>query len=189
MDAQAQKGGISVTGRDDILAKVLKKPEHGGRVRAVGSGITNKEYFGPVERPKVAQLQDQIQTLQSQVTKLINMQQFMMAFFMASGQQNTIPFNPEQMRQFMVGGFGFNLDQCSGGNGHSGQFNCSGGQAGGSSGQLGGFSQLSQFGAGDLFASSRKCGPSSQIINVTEPQSDHRRESEIGHVSESETDH
>ncbi|XP_021845654.1 uncharacterized protein [Spinacia oleracea] len=133
LDAQAGKGVFSATGRDDILAKVLRKPEHGGAVRGVGSGITNKEYFGPAERPKLGQMMEQIQALQSQVTRMANMQQFMMAYFMGCSQPSTMQFPPEQMRQFMAGGVDGQSDQVGGSGGQVG----SGGHIGGSGGQVG----------------------------------------------------
>uniref|UniRef100_A0A803M3L2 Transposase n=1 Tax=Chenopodium quinoa TaxID=63459 RepID=A0A803M3L2_CHEQI len=152
LDAQAKKGDLSATGRDDILAKVLKKPEHGGCVRGVGSGISNKEYFGFAGRPKVGQMLDQIQALQSQVTRMANMQNFMMAYFMACNQPSIMQPNPEQMRQLMAGGSGFGFGQSNGNNSQSGQLGGFGGQFGGSSGPWGGFGQLNPFGSGGPFA-------------------------------------
>ena len=38
------------SGRDDILNTAIGKPEHPGRVRVAGTGVTISQYFGPTLR-------------------------------------------------------------------------------------------------------------------------------------------
>ncbi|KAK9675417.1 hypothetical protein RND81_11G006700 [Saponaria officinalis] len=83
-------------GRDDILARAIKKPEHGGRVRGVGSGITNTEYFGFCRPTPPSQMRAELTGLRSEVAPMRNNQQFMMTFIMSC-------LDHEQMKQFMVG--------------------------------------------------------------------------------------
>lgn len=80
MKAQAQRGEIVLRSRrEDIFARAFKKPEHGGRVRGVGSGITNRDYFGTNTQTS-SDLHAQIQNLQSQVN-------VMMSFIMSGMSQ------------------------------------------------------------------------------------------------------
>uniref|UniRef100_A0A803N4S6 DUF4216 domain-containing protein n=1 Tax=Chenopodium quinoa TaxID=63459 RepID=A0A803N4S6_CHEQI len=44
LEAQHNQGKIDVTGRNDILARSLKTPEHGGCVRGVGGGDEGAQY-------------------------------------------------------------------------------------------------------------------------------------------------
>ncbi|KAL9232810.1 hypothetical protein vseg_007875 [Gypsophila vaccaria] len=64
--AQSQDGGMRSKGRDDILARAMMKPERGGRVVGVGSGITNKEYFGYNKPVPPSQLHAEIHGLKNQ---------------------------------------------------------------------------------------------------------------------------
>ncbi|KAK9705160.1 hypothetical protein RND81_07G037400, partial [Saponaria officinalis] len=70
--------------------------EHGGRVRGVGSGITNTEYFGFCRPTPPSQMCAELTGLRSEVALMRNNQQFMMTFIMSCLDQ-------EQMKQFMVG--------------------------------------------------------------------------------------
>ncbi|XP_074320440.1 uncharacterized protein LOC141657187 [Silene latifolia] len=82
-------------GRDDILARALKKPEHGGRVRGVGSGITITEYFGFSKPTPPSQMRVELTSLKSEMAFLKNNVQLMMSFLMKCQ-------DPEQIKQFMV---------------------------------------------------------------------------------------
>ncbi|XP_074306571.1 uncharacterized protein LOC141641824 [Silene latifolia] len=46
LEKEVEAGTFKPKGREDILAKAIGKPEHGGRVRGVPDGICIIEYFG-----------------------------------------------------------------------------------------------------------------------------------------------
>ncbi|KAH1264674.1 hypothetical protein GmHk_01G000540 [Glycine max] len=50
LDEQALQGSFIPHGRTDILTAAIGRPEHPGRVRAVGAGVTIKQYFGSASR-------------------------------------------------------------------------------------------------------------------------------------------
>ncbi|KAL5180672.1 hypothetical protein HKD37_01G001750 [Glycine soja] len=50
LDEQASQGSFVPHGRQDILTAAIGRPEHPGRVRAVGAGVTIKQYFGSASR-------------------------------------------------------------------------------------------------------------------------------------------
>ncbi|KAL5180534.1 hypothetical protein HKD37_01G001646 [Glycine soja] len=50
LDEQASPGSFIPHGRQDILTAAIGRPEHPGRVRAVGAGATIKQYFGSASR-------------------------------------------------------------------------------------------------------------------------------------------
>ncbi|KAL5166013.1 hypothetical protein HKD37_18G051061 [Glycine soja] len=50
LDEQASQGSFIPHGRQDILTAAIGRPEHPGRVRAVGAGVTIKQYFGSASR-------------------------------------------------------------------------------------------------------------------------------------------
>lgn len=96
MKAQEERGQIVIQSRrDDILAKALKKAERGGRVRAVGSGITNKEYFGFKKPTTPTQYLAIIDKLCLQMNQYENNQNIMMSLIL-SGQ------NSDQMKQQLM---------------------------------------------------------------------------------------
>ncbi|KAH9612863.1 hypothetical protein KSS87_014091 [Heliosperma pusillum] len=103
-------------GRDDILARALKKPEHGGRVRGIGSGITNTEYFGFTKPTPPSQMRGEITGLRSELAMMKNSQQFIMTFMMSL-------LDKEQMKEFMTGVNQMGTFGVQSG----GQFNCFGG--------------------------------------------------------------
>ncbi|KAL5124475.1 hypothetical protein HKD37_02G004856 [Glycine soja] len=45
-EEQATQGSFVPHGRQDVLAAAIGRPEHPGRVRATGAGVTIKQYFG-----------------------------------------------------------------------------------------------------------------------------------------------
>ncbi|KAH1220961.1 hypothetical protein GmHk_12G034480 [Glycine max] len=45
-EEQATQGSFIPHGRQDVLAAAIGRPEHPGRVRAAGAGVTIKQYFG-----------------------------------------------------------------------------------------------------------------------------------------------
>ncbi|KAH1266334.1 hypothetical protein GmHk_01G001845 [Glycine max] len=45
-EEQAIQGSFVPHGRQDVLAAAIGRPEHPGRVRAAGAGVTIKQYFG-----------------------------------------------------------------------------------------------------------------------------------------------
>ncbi|KAH1210107.1 hypothetical protein GmHk_15G044476 [Glycine max] len=49
-EEQATQGSFVPHGRQDVLAVAIGRPEHPGRVRAAGAGVTIKQYFGSAPR-------------------------------------------------------------------------------------------------------------------------------------------
>ncbi|KAL5129441.1 hypothetical protein HKD37_U058484 [Glycine soja] len=49
-EEQAKQGSFIPHGRQDVLAAAIGRPEHPGRVRAAGAGVTIKQYFGSAPR-------------------------------------------------------------------------------------------------------------------------------------------
>ncbi|KAL5154204.1 hypothetical protein HKD37_19G053612 [Glycine soja] len=49
-EEQATQGSFIPHGRQDILTAAIGRPEHLGRVRATGAGVTIKQYFGSAPR-------------------------------------------------------------------------------------------------------------------------------------------
>jgi len=49
-EEQATQGSFLPQGRQDVVAAAIGRPEHPGRVRAVGAGVTIKQYFGSAPR-------------------------------------------------------------------------------------------------------------------------------------------
>ncbi|KAH1197268.1 hypothetical protein GmHk_18G051091 [Glycine max] len=50
LDKKASQGSFIPHGRQDIQTAVIWRPEHPGRVRAVGASVTIKQYFGSASR-------------------------------------------------------------------------------------------------------------------------------------------
>ncbi|KAL2943666.1 putative alginate O-acetylase AlgJ [Bienertia sinuspersici] len=63
-----EKGKVEDTGREDVLYKALGKKEHGGRVTAVGVGVTISDYFGKLQSKK--EYMDQVTKLMSRMNYL-----------------------------------------------------------------------------------------------------------------------
>ncbi|KAH1213056.1 hypothetical protein GmHk_14G041089 [Glycine max] len=49
-EEQATQGSFVPHGRQDVLAAAIGRPEHPGRVRGIGAGVTIKQYFGSAPR-------------------------------------------------------------------------------------------------------------------------------------------
>ncbi|KAL5166025.1 hypothetical protein HKD37_18G051069 [Glycine soja] len=49
-EEHATQGSFVPHGRQDVLAAAIGRPEHPGRVRAAGAGVTIKQYFGSAPR-------------------------------------------------------------------------------------------------------------------------------------------
>ena len=49
-EEQATQGSFIPHGRQDVLTAAIGRPEHPGRVRAAGAGVTIKQYFGSAPR-------------------------------------------------------------------------------------------------------------------------------------------
>ena len=49
-EEQATQGSFVPHGRQDVLTAAIGRPEHPGRVRAAGAGVTIKQYFGSAPR-------------------------------------------------------------------------------------------------------------------------------------------
>ncbi|KAL5159126.1 hypothetical protein HKD37_15G043484 [Glycine soja] len=49
-EEQATQGSFIPHGRQDVLVAAIGRPEHPGRVRAAGAGVTIKQYFGSAPR-------------------------------------------------------------------------------------------------------------------------------------------
>ena len=45
-EEQASQGSFVAHGRHDVLTTAIGRPEHPGRVRVAGVGVTIKQYFG-----------------------------------------------------------------------------------------------------------------------------------------------
>uniref|UniRef100_A0A803N4N7 Uncharacterized protein n=1 Tax=Chenopodium quinoa TaxID=63459 RepID=A0A803N4N7_CHEQI len=95
VEAQTQRGEFVCNGQDDILARALNKREHGGSVRAVGSGITNKEYFGFNKPAAPSQLYAKIGMMQSKMGTMKNNQNLLLSFIMSC-------LYKEQLKSFMA---------------------------------------------------------------------------------------
>ncbi|KAK9669132.1 hypothetical protein RND81_13G111600 [Saponaria officinalis] len=93
LEAQHIRGEINAMGRNDILGRALKTPKHGGSVRGVGSGVTNRQYFG---YNKPTHLQTELSKVKSQLTDVLNTQKLMVSYLM-SGE-----CNPEQLKQLFL---------------------------------------------------------------------------------------
>uniref|UniRef100_A0A803KV16 Uncharacterized protein n=1 Tax=Chenopodium quinoa TaxID=63459 RepID=A0A803KV16_CHEQI len=88
LEAQQIQGEIEATGRNVILARALKNPKHGGCVRGVGSGVTNKMYFGYNKPLPQSQLQSNLKCLKSKLENVVNTQNLLLSYLMSSGQVN-----------------------------------------------------------------------------------------------------
>jgi len=90
LEEQASQGSFVPHGRRDLLIAAVGRPEHPGRVRAVGAGVTIKQYFGLAPRTsrssssmaskELEQLTQQIRDqLEESITKKVT-RQLMLSF-------------------------------------------------------------------------------------------------------------
>ncbi|XP_063942743.1 uncharacterized protein LOC108204082 [Daucus carota subsp. sativus] len=96
LEAQSENGEISTKGRKDILAHAINKPEQGGRVRGIGSGVTNKQYFGFNRPTPPNQLRAELIHMKQDMENMKNNQKFMMSFIMSCSS-----ISQEQLGQFL----------------------------------------------------------------------------------------
>ncbi|KAL2901843.1 putative inactive leucine-rich repeat receptor-like protein kinase IMK2 [Bienertia sinuspersici] len=83
LEAQCKSGEVVIEGRrDDILARALKKPEQGGHVFGVGSGVTMRDYFGSRNPTPPRELHAEINRLQAQEQAMQDRQNQMMSLMM-----------------------------------------------------------------------------------------------------------
>ena len=86
LEEQASQGSFVTHGRQDVLTAAIGQPEHPGRVRAAGAGVTIKQYYGLAPRtsrtsssmaPKdLEQLTQQIRDqLEESITEKVTQQQ------------------------------------------------------------------------------------------------------------------
>ncbi|KAH1262544.1 hypothetical protein GmHk_02G005142 [Glycine max] len=50
LEEQTSQGSFVAHGRQEVLTVAIGRPEHPGRVRVAGAGVTIKQYFGPAPR-------------------------------------------------------------------------------------------------------------------------------------------
>ena len=67
---QSSQGQFTPEGRQDILAAAIGRPEHPGRVRAAGSGVGIKDYFGSSSRQRSYSYSD-TQWMTEEITKKV----------------------------------------------------------------------------------------------------------------------
>ena len=67
---QSSQGQFTPEGRQDILAAATGRPEHPGRVRAAGSGVGIKDYFGSSSRQPSYSYND-TQRMTEEITKKV----------------------------------------------------------------------------------------------------------------------
>lgn len=123
------------------MSRALKKPEHGGHVYAVGSGVTVREYFGSNNPTPPSQMRVELNALYGKIEVMQNTQNLLMSYMM-----NTL--NQDQMAQFMAAVGSGQLG------GFNGQMSGIGTQLGGSGNQLDGNGNHRLSGANDTSCTS-----------------------------------
>ncbi|KAH1228043.1 hypothetical protein GmHk_10G028128 [Glycine max] len=101
LEEQASQGSFVTHGRHDILTAAIGRPEHPGRVRAVGAGITIKQYFGSASRTSsiapeyLQQLTQQIKDqLEDSITEKVT-RRLMLSLSQMQSQGLTLPPEPD----------------------------------------------------------------------------------------------
>ena len=97
LSQSVSQGEIEAFGREDILAKALKVLEHPGRVRGVGFGVSQKEYFHGPKRSKfqnqyeIQRLKGLVESLQQQMLQMAHKMDSMQMQPGGERQQDDIP--------------------------------------------------------------------------------------------------
>ncbi|KAL5180125.1 hypothetical protein HKD37_01G001313 [Glycine soja] len=101
LEEQASQGSFVTHGRHDILTAAIGRPEHPGRVRAVGAGITIKQYFGSASRTSsiapeyLQQLTQQIKDqLEDSITEKVT-RRLMLSLSQMQSQGLALPPEPD----------------------------------------------------------------------------------------------
>ncbi|KAH1262452.1 hypothetical protein GmHk_02G005072 [Glycine max] len=101
LEEQASQGSFVTHGRHDILTAAIGRPEHPGRVRAIGAGITIKQYFGSVSRTSsiapeyLQQLTQQIKDqLEDSITEKVT-RRLMLSLSQMQSQGLALPPEPD----------------------------------------------------------------------------------------------
>ncbi|KAL5170541.1 hypothetical protein HKD37_11G032229 [Glycine soja] len=74
---QATQGSFVPHGRQDVLAAAIGRPEYPGRVRAVGAGVTIKQYFGSAPRTSCSSsslISEELDQLEESITERVTRQ-------------------------------------------------------------------------------------------------------------------
>ncbi|KAH1226145.1 hypothetical protein GmHk_11G032886 [Glycine max] len=101
LEEQASQGSFVTHGRHDILTAAIGRPEHPGRVRVVGAGITIKQYFGSASRTSsiapeyLQQLTQQIKDqLEDSITEKVT-RRLMLSLSQMQSQGLALPPEPD----------------------------------------------------------------------------------------------
>ncbi|KAL5187536.1 hypothetical protein HKD37_05G013194 [Glycine soja] len=101
LEEQASQGSFVTHGHQDILTAAIGRPEDPGRVRAVGVGITIKQYFGSTSRTSsiapeyLQQLTQQIKDqLEDSITEKVT-RRLMLSLSQMQSQGLALPLEPD----------------------------------------------------------------------------------------------
>lgn len=102
------------------MARAIKKPEHGGSVRGVGSGITNKQYFGFAKPTPPSQLRAELTGMRTEMEMMRNQQNLLISYLMSGQNQAEAQ---EKLKQLIAcGARGQSGGSIGQGSGQSGSF-------------------------------------------------------------------
>lgn len=89
--SQELPGDVNKIGPDDFLSRALDRPEHSGRVRAVGAGVTPTSYFGHQQRAKKSEISVLKGEIEDMRKKMLEMQRKNEQLFEHLQQNNQMP--------------------------------------------------------------------------------------------------